>query len=440
MAAAAITNPTWAYDALPTQRRFHTDLRTRYKGYSGPIGSGKSKALCYEGIFLAQLNPGRTGLIGAPTYPMLRDATQAAMFEILADEGLGYSFNKSENRLTMARTGSQILFRSLDDFERLRGTNLAWFGIDELTYCKQESWSRLEGRLRDRAANRPCGFAVWTPKGFDWVYRKFIAGTNPEYRGYRGSPRENRHLPADFYDRLATSYDERFFKQEVLGEYLNVNSGAAYYAFDRTADVRKCKYRRDLPLRWSLDFNIDPMCSVICQIDETHDAKRIFVLDELHLRNSDTPSACEEFVNRTEQWTGRGPLQVFVYGDATGEARQRAGAGAPSDWAAVKQFFRSRPEYQMTFRYKPTNPQQRDRVAAVNAMLCNSAGERRTEVDPKCKYLIDDLEQVVWTTGTALLDQRTNRMLTHMSDAYGYLVETECGIRTKGGPRSTYVA
>jgi phage terminase large subunit len=241
MAAAAITNPTWAYDALPTQRRFHTDLRTRYKGYSGPIGSGKSKALCYEGIFLAQLNPGRTGLIGAPTYPMLRDATQAAMFEILADEGLGYSFNKSENRLTMARTGSQILFRSLDDFERLRGTNLAWFGIDELTYCKQESWSRLEGRLRDRAANRPCGFAVWTPKGFDWVYRKFIAGTNPEYRGYRGSPRENRHLPADFYDRLATSYDERFFKQEVLGEYLNVNSGAAYYAFDRTADVRKCR-------------------------------------------------------------------------------------------------------------------------------------------------------------------------------------------------------
>jgi hypothetical protein len=178
------------------------------------------------------------------------------------------------------------------------------------------------------------------------------------------------------------------------------------------------------------------MCSVICQIDETHDAKRIFVLDELHLRNSDTPSACEEFVNRTEQWTGRGPLQVFVYGDATGEARQRAGAGAPSDWAAVKQFFRSRPEYQMTFRYKPTNPQQRDRVAAVNAMLCNSAGERRTEVDPKCKYLIDDLEQVVWTTGTALLDQRTNRMLTHMSDAYGYLVETECGIRTKGGPRT----
>ena len=67
--AAARGGTRWEYEPLPTQFRFHADTRSKYKGYSGPIGSGKSKALCYEAIFLAQLKPGRSGLIGAPIYP-----------------------------------------------------------------------------------------------------------------------------------------------------------------------------------------------------------------------------------------------------------------------------------------------------------------------------------------------------------------------------------
>ena len=81
----------------------------------------------------------------------------------------------------MKDSGSRILFRPVDEFERLRGTNLAWFGLDELTYTPEEAWLRLEGRLRDPKAKRLCGFAVWTPKGYDWVYRRFIADPKPGY-------------------------------------------------------------------------------------------------------------------------------------------------------------------------------------------------------------------------------------------------------------------
>jgi hypothetical protein len=56
-----------AYHPLPSQQRFH-DSAARFKGFSGPIGSGKSQALCQEAIKLSYQNPGRTGLIGAPTY------------------------------------------------------------------------------------------------------------------------------------------------------------------------------------------------------------------------------------------------------------------------------------------------------------------------------------------------------------------------------------
>ena len=120
-------------------------------------------------------------------------------------------------------TGSRILLRAVEEFERLRGTNLAWFGVDELTYTPEDAWLRLEGRLRDPKAEALRGFAVWTPKGFDWVYRRFIAS---RCRGLRSvmqaKPFENQTLYSnrvpDYYERLKSSYDEDSTNRRCLGE------------------------------------------------------------------------------------------------------------------------------------------------------------------------------------------------------------------------------
>ena len=160
---------------------------------------------------MSYLNPGRAGLLGAPTYPMLRDATQSTLFEILQQNRIPHEFHKAENVLVLTDTGSKIIFRPVDDYERLRGTNLAWFGLDELSYTSPEAWLRLEGRLRDPKAQRLCGFAVWTPKGFDWVYRKFVENPVEGYDVTIAAPFENRYLlekVPDYYERLRRSYDE----------------------------------------------------------------------------------------------------------------------------------------------------------------------------------------------------------------------------------------
>ncbi len=214
---------------LPSQKRFH-DSAARFKGFSGPIGSGKSQALCQEALKLCYLNPGRTGLIGAPTYPMLRDATQAAFLEILDRNRIRNEFNRAENFLILSETRSKILFRAVEEFERLRGSNLAWFGLDELTYTAEQAWLRLEGRLRDPKAGRLCGFAVWTPKGYDWVHERFLANPVEGYETVAAPPFENRFLLdriPDYYERLKHSYDARFYQQEVLGEYTGVWASAS---------------------------------------------------------------------------------------------------------------------------------------------------------------------------------------------------------------------
>ncbi len=377
---------------------------------------------------MSYLNPGRMGLIGAPTYPMLRDATQATLLELLDANKIPYEHNKAENTLAMRDTGSKILFRPVEEFERLRGTNLAWFGLDELTYTQEGAWLRLEGRLRDPKAQRLCGFAVWTPKGFDWVYRRFLGSAKQGYQAVIAKPFENRHLLEqipDYYERLRTSYDQTFYQQEVLGEYLSLDGARAYSAFDRKTHVTDLQADPRLPLRWALDFNVDPMSSVIAQI--TRDGTAL-ALDEIVIRNATTGQACEEFLKRY----GNHPAGVIVYGDASGYQRQTTGM---SDYDMIQECFRANGSIDSQYRTSHSNPPVRERVNLMNARLRSAAGDIGLLVDPKCAELIQDFEQVAYKADTGQIDKERDRRRTHMSDALGYLLCEECRPKRAIGER-----
>jgi hypothetical protein len=405
------------YEPLPSQKKFHAST-ARFKGFSGPIGSGKSQALCHEAIKLAYLNAGRMGLIGAPTYPMLRDSTQAALFEILEKDQIPYEHNKAENVLTLLDTDSRIVFRAVDDYERLRGSNLAWFGVDELTYAPEAAWLRLEGRLRDPKATRLCGFAVWTPKGYEWVYEKFVSEPVEGYEAIMAQPFENRHLLAqvpDYYDRLKASYDENLYQQEVLGLYLTLQAGLVYTSFRREEHVTELKVNPFAPLLWALDFNVDPMASVVAQVY----AGTVHVLDEIVLRHASTEEACEEFCRRFPEHGEH----LVVYGDAAGNQRQTTGS---TDYEVIRTHFARHYGKPVSYRVPRSNPAVRERVALVNSMLRSAAGDVHMLVDRKCKELIKDFEQVTYREDSNQVDKERDRRRTHVSDALGYLVWQEC--------------
>jgi hypothetical protein len=411
---------------LPSQRKFHYS-KARFKGFSGPIGSGKSQALCQEAIKLTYINAGLTGLIGAPTYPMLRDATQAALFEILDSNGIRYEHNKAENTLVLPETRSKILFRPVDEFERLRGTNLAWFGLDELTYTQEGAWLRLEGRLREPKAKQLCGFAVWTPKGYDWVYQKFVAEPVAGYEAVLAKANENRHLLEripDFYERLKASYDESFYRQEVMGEYINLSGAKVYSAFARGEHVKRQNALPYVPLLWALDFNVDPMSSVVAQVVRDE----VLVLDEIVLRRASTADACAEFQKRYPAHAAG----VVVYGDAAGNTVQTTGQ---SDYQIIREHFRMFSATPVSYRVPKANPAVRDRVNLVNSKLRSAAGEVRMAVDPKCKELIKDFEQVSYKADTTAIDKEKDRRRTHLSDALGYLLWQECRTTAPIGER-----
>lgn len=414
------------YDPLPSQARFHQSS-ARFKGFSGPIGSGKSQALCQEAVKLSYVDAGRLGLLGAPTYPMLRDVLQSTLFEILEKNHIPHEFNKAENVLVMRDTRSRILFRPMDEFERLRGMNLAWFGLDELTYTPESAWVILEGRLRDLRAQRLCGFAGWTPKGYDWVYRRFILEPVEGYEVVIAKPFENRYLleqVPDFYERLKHSYDEKFYEQEVLGKYLNIHGGAVYHAFQRSDHVTDVEIRPTLPLLWALDFNVHPMCSIVAQISEG----TVYVLDEITISRASTRDACEEFHARFPQHVPG----VCIYGDASGNRLQTSGT---TDFRMIREFFDSAGYRNVTYKVPRANPAVRERVTLLNAKLRSACGEKHLLVNKKCVELIKDLEEVSYKPDSSVIDKDKDPYRTHLSDALGYLVWQECTPRAAVGEK-----
>jgi hypothetical protein len=347
---------------------------------------------------------------------MLRDTTQTSLLEALKSNDVPFDFTKSENTIVLADVKSKIILRSMEEFDRLRGTNLAWFGLDELTYSHEEAWTRLEARLRDPKARQLCGFAVWTPQGYDWVYERFIDHPRRGYEVVLATPFENRYVldvVPDYYERLRTSYEESFYLQEAMGTYVNARGRTVYRSFTRETNVKERANDPRLPLLWSLDFNVDPLCSVVAQRERDD----LWVIDEIVLSDALTQDACDEFLRRY----GRHQAGVTVFGDVSGYSRKTTGG---SDYSVVQSklgpFFGPR----LKLRTTRTNPPVTDRVLTVNSKFKTAAGET-SFVSAKCKGLILDFEQVTYQENSREIDKSKDSKRTHLSDALGYLVWEE---------------
>ena len=189
---------------------------SRFSFYVGGLGAGKTTAGAMRAILRAVEHPGALGVIGAPTYPMLRDATARTFFALLP-ASLVASYNKTEGHLIL-RNGSELLFRSLDAPDRLRGLNLAWFWLDEAPLCGYYAWQILKGRLRQHGY-ATAGWATGTPKGRDGFARDFELAPRPGHALFRAATWTNAHnLPPDYIGELG--YSGAFARQEIEGQFV----------------------------------------------------------------------------------------------------------------------------------------------------------------------------------------------------------------------------
>jgi hypothetical protein len=81
----------------------------------------------------------------------------------------------------------------------------------------------------------------------------------------------------------------------------------------------------------------------------------------------------------------------------------------------------------------PAAPHVKDRMEAVNARCQTADGKHHLFVDPECRHLIADLEQVTVPMLTMSAEKAKHPMLTHISDAFSYGIHREWPPVLKGG-------
>ena len=234
----------------------------------------------------------------------------------------------------MIRThkGAELWVIGLDKPMRMEG--VSWDGgvIDEYADCKPGTF---DAHIRPSLADR---------RGWLWLigvpdvdgpaqieYERFydiaIKHNDPEWAAFHWPSSEI--LPPDELASAKRQMDPRLFEQEMLGKFI-LAGGRAFPDFPTLKPTSQpCTYDPKLPLCWSLDFNINPMCSGIIQ----HCDGLVNVLDELVLPDTKTDVAVTAFLDRCAQhhWNA---TELHVYGDATGNARDST--SGISDWIIVK--------------------------------------------------------------------------------------------------------
>jgi len=288
--------------------------------------------------------------------------------------------------------GAELWVLGLDAPERMEGT--PWDGgiVDEIANCKPGTW---EHHIRPALADR---------RGWAWLIGvpDYDSPGQTEYASLHDMARQGQdpewavyHWPS--WDILAEEevesarrrMDPALFEQEFGGRFVKPG-GLAFPTFDYALHVRDdiARYDPALPICWSLDFNVNPMCSGVIQ----HHRGHIRVIDELTLADSSTPAAVARFLSlsRANGWS---LTNMSVYGDASGSAR--TSTTGRSDWVLVRQGLEAA-GVQAVWKVPRANPPIKDTLNAVRAKLQNAAGEVGIAINSRCRRLIQDFRDLLW--------------------------------------------
>ena len=397
---------------FPSQWEFLVNRKkARIKTFCGGFGSGKTHsfikntAIC---MINKVNNDGKSnGLILYPTYSLAEEVFVEPFKELLERNGISYTYNIANHKFKTPY-GNIKIYQTRHP-QRIVGASYTYCGIDELDI---ESYKYAELAVQ-KALGRLRGcedaelYITTSPEGFSYTHHLMVEQAAPDKLLVHGKTTDNPYLPTSYVQSLRDNYDEKLLKAYIDGEFVNLNQGATYYGFKRETAIRECKYEPSLPIRCGLDWNVSPLCATIFQINHK---KEIKVINEIALHHQGagdlmTQRMCDTIKDLYPNTT------YIAYPDATGSARNSSAAYSDLDIVRASGF---------KLMVKHINPKVINRVNAMN----NQLAKGNLHIDPKCKLLIKDLEQVCNKEGSRDID-KSNKELSHMSDALGYGVEWE---------------
>lgn len=412
--------------------------------FKGGRGSTKSSFIALVLVILMILDKEFNAVCVRKVADTLQDSVYNQLIWAIDKLNLSYYFNYKSSPLQIIYkpTGQRFYFRGCDRPEKIKSIKCkvgklkaVWF--EELPEFKGMKEIRTVTQSIVRGADRILCFYSFNPPedGKNWVNQEVEIKKNNRYVShstYLDVP--PAWLGADFLEEAEDLRENK--PEEYENEYLGKTSYKTFNVvknYSKDVNTRKVLYNPDLPIHLTCDFNVDPMCWLMAHKTD----EKVFYFDELTRENTYTQECIDEFISRYGEHRGL----IIVNGDASGDYRN-----AQSQFTNYAIILKSLREHfgndRVKLEIRDFNPPIINRINAFNQKVKTNKGIINIYIDPKCKKLIYNIENLKFQQGTSKIDLPTAKeieqdpelkYLGHPFDAASYLVEFYWAVKdTKG--------
>lgn len=384
----------------------------KYVAAVAGFGSGKTEVALLKAYKNLVECPGLDQAYLAPTYGLIRDIWYPKVDEFLSKLGVAHVINEGKNNIVFpklrnpkTKKASTIICRTMEKPERIIGWEAADAFLDEFdvlaTDKAQHVFRKVSARLRQRnptgRKNQLC--ITTTPEGFKATYEYFKKNPLKDSHLIQMSTWSNAHnLPEDYIQSLYDQYPEQLIDAYLNGEFVNLQAGTVYYAFDRFKNHTSWVAKPREALLVGMDFNVTDMCATV---HIKREGKLAAVDEFFGLR--DTPDMCDTLREAYPD------SQITIYPDASGKGTSSKSASL-SDIKIIKD---------KGFRVQAlsANPLIKNRVSSMNKQFETLQYLVNTD---RCPEYTLALEQQPYDEKTGQPEKDGN--LDNRVDGAGYLV------------------
>lgn len=402
------------YKPLPAQKIVFEDDTTETILHAGGLGSGKSYNLCMKMLRLSYLNKGHAGGLLCPDFPSFKKDILPT-FEMIFDENKlikkkHWWYNGQDHTYKFSWNSKPIyIFTGEKD---IAGPNLGYGGINEFSLIQWEKINQFLRRIRTVSPYKQKIMAGTPEDKHGWL-QDYVAMMTVQaekdqsiFKIVYGDTDENIYIDNNYGQTLEYMLDAKALKVFKEGRIVKISGDLFYYSFNREKNcTHDAAYRTGSTVYANMDFNVGRMTTTFSHKNGQYDD----FFDEFELLgNSDTRQAAAEIDKRY------GKTNVVLTLDASAKNRKTSGA---SDYQILLEYGFGK----QNIRFKAQNPRFRERQLLVNGRFDKGL----IRINPKCKVLIKDLEQVEQSKLNFEKIKDKAGKLTHASDTLDYFEDYE---------------
>lgn len=378
------------------------DDSNRFRVVSGGRRLGKSFLSIWE-MARAATQPNQKIMYVGPSYRQSKSVIWEDLKHKLISKRWVKKVNESELSITLIN-GSSITLRSADAGDSIRGISCDLVICDECAFFPDGAnvWTNIiRPTLSDRQGK---ALFISTPQGMgNWFYDLWQQGhTLDDWSSYSFTTAEGGNVSPEEIEAAKRDLDHKTYLQEYEASFQS-SGNVIYYAF-KPDNILKFEHEIPGQLHVGLDLNVSKMAAIVCAkyTDGLH------IVDEIVLRNTNTDEICQAL---REKYPGK---KIYIYADPAGKQR-RTSARDNTDHTIITQ-------WGMELRAPRSHPLVKDRINAVNRLLCNADDQRHLFVDPKCKESIEALSKQQYKPGTSIPIKDAEFGYDGVNDGIGYAV------------------